>query len=159
MEPPLPHDAFGNYYYNAMIFPSPDTLNNDQNCYSLVKQLREEADKINAQSANHILNETPSIMDTVKDVASKFLKGDIVSCAFTSICRFPLYDADFGWGRPALVTFPALWFKNLVALMDATDGRSIHATLHFEDRVMAKFQSDHHFLKYATPHPATSNSL
>lgn len=154
MDPPLPPDAFGNYYFNAMIFPSPEILN-DPNCYALVKQLREETNKINGETAKFILNQDQTLVETVKDIASKFVKGEMISCAFSSICRFPLYDVDFGWGRPVWVTFPALWFKNLVAFLDSGDGDDdIDAILHFEERHMNKLEADQLFLQYATPTPS-----
>ncbi|KGN62351.1 stemmadenine O-acetyltransferase [Cucumis sativus] len=159
MNPPLPHDAFGNYYFNVMIFPSPETLNDDENCYGLVKQLREETNKIDGEMAKKFLNEDKELMKTVKEVASKVVSGEIVSCAFSSICRFPLYDVDFGWGRPVWVTFPALWFKNLVAFLDSKDGEGIDAIVHLEERYMNKLEGDEVFMKYATPIPTPSSRV
>ncbi|XP_023002585.1 vinorine synthase-like [Cucurbita maxima] len=152
MEPPLPGDAFGNYYFNAMIFPSPDILN-DPYCHGLVNRLREETNKLNAQTVKYILNEDQRLMESVEEIASKFVKGEMISCAFTSICRFPLYDVDFGWGRPVWVTFPALWFKNLVTLLDSKEAGGIDAIVHLEEPHMKRLEADQLFLEYATPTP------
>lgn len=159
MNPPLPHDAFGNYYFNVMIFPSPEMLNDDENCYGLVKQLREETNKINGEMAKKFLNEDEDLMKTVTEIASKVVNGEIISCAFSSTCRFPLYDVDFGWGRPVWVTFPALWFKNLVTFLDSKDEDAIDAIVHLEEQHMNKLEADELFLKYATPIPTLSSPL
>ncbi|XP_038886173.1 stemmadenine O-acetyltransferase-like [Benincasa hispida] len=159
MNPPLPHDAFGNYYFNVMIFPSPEMLNTDENCYGLVKQLREETNKINGEMAKKFLNENKDLMETVKDFASKVVNGEIISCAFSSTCRLPLYDVDFGWGRPVWVTFPGLWFKNLVAFLESKDGDGIDAIVHLEEQYMNKLEADEVFLKYAATIPTPSSPL
>lgn len=54
------------------------------------------------------------------------------SCAFSSWVRFGLYEADFGWGKPARVctSFP---YMNLVLLMDAPAGDGIEAWINVVD--------------------------
>ena len=54
--------------------------------------------------------------------AARVLRGEVVSFNFTSLCRFPLYEADFGWAKPIWVGSPSLTFKNLVVFMDTALG-------------------------------------
>ena len=39
-------------------------------------------------------------MKFLKENMEKLKKGKGVTLAFTSLCRFPIYEADFGWGKP-----------------------------------------------------------
>ncbi|CAB4264178.1 unnamed protein product [Prunus armeniaca] len=70
---------------------------------------------------------------------------------FSSYCRFPLYDSDFGWGRPTWVGSPALTYKNLVLFMDTKEGGGIEAYVSLEGEVMAKFECDSELLSYVAP--------
>ncbi|PQQ10990.1 vinorine synthase-like [Prunus yedoensis var. nudiflora] len=71
--------------------------------------------------------------------------------SFSSYCRFPLYDNDFGWGRPTWVGSPALTYKNLVLFMDTKEGGGIEAYVSLEEEVMAKFECDSELLSYVAP--------
>ena len=59
---------------------------------------------------------------------------------FSSWCRFPLYEADFGWGKP-------IWVSNrpkpveIVNLMDTKDGDGIEAWVSLDERDMLLFQN------------------
>lgn len=150
LEPPLPQDAFGNYYRTALTLPSPETLTDD-NCSGLVNEVRHQIAKIDAEFLRQFQEENAQL-ETIKATSARFMKGEIVSFALTSLCRFPLYDADFGWGKPAWAASPALPFKNLVVLMDAKSGDgAIDAVVHLNEPHMAKLEADEEFLKFASP--------
>ncbi|CAJ1951509.1 unnamed protein product [Sphenostylis stenocarpa] len=99
MEPPLPPDSFGNYYRITMTTPS---LNTGQECHDLdlVKQIRDQIKKIDIDYVRK-LQDGNEHFNFLKDISYRVLeKGELVSFNITSLCRFPLYDADFGWGKP-----------------------------------------------------------
>ncbi|XP_027921076.1 acylsugar acyltransferase 3-like [Vigna unguiculata] len=77
--------------------------------------------------------------------------GSLVCCA--SWCRFPMYEADFGWGKPSWVTTSECPVKNSVVLMDTRDGEGIEALVNMEEHDMAKFERDIHLLQYASLNP------
>ncbi|GER51697.1 HXXXD-type acyl-transferase family protein [Striga asiatica] len=57
---------------------------------------------------------------------SKYMTGEMEGFLFTSWCRFPVYEVDFGWGRPIRVCTADLPVKNAACLMDMNgleDGR------------------------------------
>ncbi|KAI4364677.1 hypothetical protein MLD38_020734 [Melastoma candidum] len=68
---------------------------------------------------------------------------------FTSLCRFPMYEADMGWGKPAWVSTVGLPHPDMVSFWDGRDGESIevYVTLWKED--MAKFDKDEELLAHA----------
>ena len=76
---------------------------------------------------------------------------ELVSLGFTSYCRFPAYDNDFGWGRPAWVFSAPLTFKNLTAFMDTKEGVGIEAYIGLEEQLMAEFETDAEFMAYVSP--------
>lgn len=82
-------------------------------------------------------------LDFLKDSSYKVLvQGGLVTFQFTSLCKFPLYDPDFGWGKPTWVGSPALTFKNLVVFMDTKTEDGIEAYVSLTGEDMAKFEAD-----------------
>lgn len=61
---------------------------------------------------------------------------DIHHCHFTSGCRFPLSEVDYGWGKPLSVCTRALPVKNAIILMDAKCGDGIQALVTLADEDM-----------------------
>ncbi|XP_024195275.1 stemmadenine O-acetyltransferase isoform X2 [Rosa chinensis] len=147
-DPSLPHHSFGNLYRAAMTAPF---LSSGEECYGLVmRQVREEIDKIDnhymkglQQGAEH-LSELNESVDSV-------ISGELITFSFSSFCRFPLYDNDFGWGKPTWVSSPPLTFKNLVVFMDTKEADGIESYISLEEEVMVKFETDIEFLAYASP--------
>jgi hypothetical protein len=60
----------------------------------------------------------------------------------TKLCRFSLYEADFGWGKPTWFGSLALIFKNLAFFVDAPLGDVIEAYVSLKKECMTKFESD-----------------
>ncbi|CAK9316498.1 unnamed protein product [Citrullus colocynthis] len=147
LEPPVPDYAFGNYYRSAFVVPSEEILNDDF-CYDLVKQMREEIGKIDKDYLKR-LQESSKFLDSMKKTATQFSTGDLISCSFTSLCRMPIYEADFGWGKPDWISSPALIFKNLFVFLDNKDGDGIDVYIHLQQEHMNKFEADQEFLNYA----------
>ncbi|KAI4336630.1 hypothetical protein L6164_015131 [Bauhinia variegata] len=143
MEPPLPPNSFGNYYRFVMtIIPSGDGEGE-----GVVRQVREQINKIDKEYVRKLQEGGKEHLDFIKDTSQRVLvKGEMVSFSFTSLCRFPLYDADFGWGKPTWVASPALTFKNLVVFIDTKTGAGIEAYISLTAEDMAKFQQDAHLL-------------
>ncbi|OMO81405.1 Transferase [Corchorus olitorius] len=73
-------------------------------------------------------------------------KREIVSLGFTSLCRFPIYEVDFGWGKPIWVSSAARDMMNLVSLNDTADGKGIEAWVCVKEEDMAKFECDEEIL-------------
>lgn len=65
-------------------------------------------------------------------------KADIDVYMFTSWCRFPFYEIDFGWGKP-------VWMSRIHApyeatfLLDTQDGDGIEAWVSFKKQDMPLF--------------------
>ncbi|KAJ0700517.1 putative vinorine synthase [Helianthus annuus] len=66
-------------------------------------------------------------------------------CIFTSWCRFPIYEADFGWGKPYWVNTAGSSVE-VVTLMDDKDGDGIEAWVSLNQKEMYVFESDQDIL-------------
>lgn len=83
-------------------------------------------------------------------VLQRFSKGEVELCNFTSWCRFPIYDVDFGWGRPTWVCSSNRPHKNVIVLMSTKGGEGIEAWFNMLEEEMAMFEQDTEFLSYVS---------
>ena len=45
-----------------------------------------------------------SAINSMREIHDSLSKMETDICVFTSVCRFPYYEIDFGWGKPAWVS-------------------------------------------------------
>ncbi|CAL2253349.1 unnamed protein product [Prunus armeniaca] len=82
-------------------------------------------------------------------------KVDIDTYCSTSWCRFPFYEADFGWGKPSWMSNPStVEIKNMISLVDVSDGIGIEVRLTLKDEDMAIIESNQEMLAYASLNPS-----
>ncbi|MCL7047009.1 hypothetical protein MKW94_029481 [Papaver nudicaule] len=128
MVPPLPSNTFGNMYISTVTLPvdvEAEGTENHQNP-NLVREVRE----------------------AIRKVDSIYVK--ITMLGFTSWYRFPIYEADFGWGKPLRVTPSVFPYKNVVVLMDTKSGDGIEAWVSMTKDDMAEFECDDELLHFVT---------
>nr|AAF04784.1 acetyl-CoA:benzylalcohol acetyltranferase [Clarkia concinna] len=90
------------------------------------------------------------VLNSVREFYYEWGKGEKNVLVYTSWCRFPLYEVDFGWGIPSLVDTTAVPFR-LIVLMDqgpTGDGIAVRACLSEHD--MIQFQQHHQLLSYVS---------
>ncbi|KAK3034803.1 hypothetical protein RJ639_033708 [Escallonia herrerae] len=71
-------------------------------------------------------------------------------CLFSSWCRFPFYEADFGLGKPIWASVVNMPCKNFVILMDDKKGEGIEAWVHLDVADMPIFEEDSDIIAFAT---------
>ncbi|KAH7515587.1 hypothetical protein FEM48_Zijuj10G0042400 [Ziziphus jujuba var. spinosa] len=147
-EPPLAKNSFGNLYQIVVIGLT--YLSFREECYGLVREVREEMRKIDNEHVKKLQQYGDEHLDFMKEGSRKFMKDELMTFSFTSLCRFPVYEADFRWGKPIWVGSPALTFKNLVVFMDTKMGDGIEAYISLKEEDMANLKmtksSSHLFL-------------
>ncbi|KAL6198980.1 hypothetical protein ACLB2K_028768 [Fragaria x ananassa] len=83
-------------------------------------------------------------------------KDDIECYCSTSWCRFPFCEADFGWGKPLMSVPATVELKNLIMLMDTSDGGGVEARLTLKEEDMAKFEKNEELLAFASLNPTVT---
>ncbi|XP_022775628.1 vinorine synthase-like [Durio zibethinus] len=146
IDPPQPEYSFGNLYSFTITIPSMDRAG-ESNFTNVVSQMRDSIKRVNNEYVKKIQNGY-NHFDSIKEIAASSAKGDMISFTFTSLCRFPMYEADFGWGKPIWAGSAARDIKNVVAFMDAVAGNGIEAWVSLKEEDMAKFESDEELLGY-----------
>ncbi|KAK2637870.1 hypothetical protein Ddye_025665 [Dipteronia dyeriana] len=145
---PLPDDSFGNFFQDAVTISLQD---NREDCYSLVNKLRESVSRIDKDYVKKLQDGTNELANLQQRMAQLGVnKGAIVKFYFSSLCWYPVYETDFGWGRPVLVAWGGLAYKNFVVFMDTKSGDGIEAWIHLKEEDMAKFLTDRELLAYVS---------
>lgn len=144
-DPPLPLHSFGNLISFACSTPS--LLNTREECYGLARQVREAISKIDKGYIKKLQGGADHDNMTSSD------GGEKVTSLFTGLCKFPLYDNDFGWGKPSwvYVRLPGLNFNNLVIFIETKDNNGIEAYITSAEEVLTKLQRDTEFLQRVYP--------
>ncbi|XVF02663.1 hypothetical protein REPUB_Repub04eG0194000 [Reevesia pubescens] len=147
MDPPLPDYSFGNFYSFTVTVPSMDS---GDNCDNLVSEIRDSIRKINKDYVKKV-QDGQGYLDDIKEIAERPTRGETIFFSFTSLCRFPIYEADFGWGKPVWVGSAARASANRVVFLDTVSGDGIEAWISLTEEDMAKFDCDEELLTYIAP--------
>jgi len=73
---------------------------------------------------------------------------------YASWCKFPMYGADFGWGKPIWVTTSSCPATNAIVLMDTRDGDGIEVIVNMKENDMVRFECGVELLQYASLNPS-----
>ncbi|KAK2636672.1 hypothetical protein Ddye_031464 [Dipteronia dyeriana] len=151
-EPPLPEYSFGNLYRIAVTVPSTEDDDDDQEqaAYRLIAQMRESISSVDKEYVKKLQEQSELHLDFLNDMVERFNRGEMVSFNITSLCRFPLYESDFGWGKPVWVGSVSLTFSNVVTFFDTVSGNGIEAWMNMKKEDMARLEVDEELILATT---------
>ena len=146
LDPPLQQNCFENLSqptnfavsnntedgFSGMVLPMRDAIKKVSMDY--IKKLWDSDGRFNYRTEN----------------AVKINKGEVVPMVFTSLCRFPIYEADFGWGKPVWVGSTKMLYHNIVTFIDTKSGDGIEAWICLKEEDMVKFEMDKEVLTYVS---------
>ncbi|KAA8542166.1 hypothetical protein F0562_023318 [Nyssa sinensis] len=138
MDPPLPEYSFGNIFQmvNAAVTDGKTEL------AALVAKLKAAFEEIDSNYIKERQGENGCevIMSNFREIGKLVAKGEVQVVKFSSWCGFPIYEADFGWGKPIWVSSAGCATNNAIFLMDSRWAGGIEAWVSMYDQDMAKFE-------------------
>ncbi|CAL5368584.1 unnamed protein product [Camellia sinensis] len=148
--PPLPGNSMGN-----MVGYYPVTTSDDEiDMGKAVEELKKGLIEFNEGYVKKLQEKEGGCSSTaILERMKIFQRGDAEMYAVTSWCRFPVHEADFGWGKPVWVCTVYMPFKNVMVLLDSFDGGGIEAWVCLKEEDMAVFERDPELLDYAAVNP------
>ncbi|XP_030970313.1 stemmadenine O-acetyltransferase-like [Quercus lobata] len=144
MVPQLPVHSFGNLWGVAITAEIPVEMEKDY--HFLVRQLRNAFLEINSEYSKKLQDGPGGDLDFLGKEDKQFQNF----CNFSSWCRFPVYEVDFGMGKPTWVCCPGIPIKNEVVMISTKDGDGIETWVNMNEEDMAKFENDQELLSYAS---------
>ncbi|KAL4323543.1 hypothetical protein GQ457_11G021210 [Hibiscus cannabinus] len=154
LSPPLPETAVGNFIWPFMVFAYEEK---DVELHEAVVQMRKRLNEFNNTKASMFRGEgaTSAIMVAMKERAEFFRNNkEMTIYRCSSWCKFPLYDTDFGWGKPLWHVSVNKLVSNTIALADTGSGDGIEALMTLDEGEMALFEQNEQLLKYASINPS-----
>ncbi|KAF3431113.1 hypothetical protein FNV43_RR25843 [Rhamnella rubrinervis] len=152
--PPLPESSVGNM---SWFFAVPISMGEaETELHDLVGKMKERMTSFSKRYGERFVGEEwPSLIrECLKESKHLFHGGDLVVYRCSSWCRFPIYEADFGWGEPTWVTIGSCVLKNSIMMMDTRNGDGIEAVVNLEMVSMAVFENDLELLQFASLNPS-----
>ncbi|KAE8716155.1 UDP-glucose flavonoid 3-O-glucosyltransferase 6-like [Hibiscus syriacus] len=122
---------------------------------NLVSQMRDSIKAVNNEYVKK-LQHGYNHLDCFKEKAASYGKCDIVAFTLTSLCRFPLYEADFGWGKPIWACSGDREINSIATFMDTITGDGMEAWITLKEEEMAKFDSYSYEVLLAYVYPPKS---
>ncbi|XP_030544248.1 stemmadenine O-acetyltransferase-like [Rhodamnia argentea] len=152
---PLPENALGNLW-QITVAPLVDA-NKGVELQEFAGILRKSIRAIDGEYLSVLQGERglakayESLMAPLKLAASSAGKMELYG--FSSWARFPFYEVDFGWGRPAWVCTPGYPIQNMVFLTGTRCGDGIEAWITLTEHDMIEFERDNELLQFVSPSP------
>ena len=150
--PPLPDKSFGNLVW---CFSISATEEGEVEFHDLVAQLKEgiAGFRLTYGISFSWYELSRLVSEFRKASASSFKrKGNMVRFTCTSWCRSPLYQVDFGWGKPVWISCTNVMWNTFI-LMDTRSGDGIEALVSLEEQNMNVFEHDEELLRFASLNP------
>ena len=153
---PLPEKSFGNMVWYFTV--SADTKESKVEFHSLVGQLKEGiarfrlAHRRSTFTGDELSSKICEFMKEADIFHSPVATNHMVTYSCTGWCRFPLYQVDFGWGKPIWVSSSTRWWNTNI-LMDTRNGDGIEALVTLGEQDMTVFEQDEEFLQFASVNP------
>ncbi|KAM3690786.1 hypothetical protein ACB098_09G150100 [Castanea mollissima] len=135
MVPPLPENSIGNFIWEFLVFSKDSEIELDE----LVAKMRKGLIDFCNEMANKFKGNEgfQMVCESLKERGEIMNRMDITIYRCTSLCKLPLYEFDFGWGKPMWITNNSRnCFKNLIVLMDTKIVGGIEASVTLEEREM-----------------------
>ncbi|KAI4384176.1 hypothetical protein MLD38_002364 [Melastoma candidum] len=158
MLPPLPANTFGNLVGSICIGMTVDEVT-ETDLSELARKFKEEKD---SYLENHVKKDLVGEKITMTISASAKAFGELISGEGVDFyncspwCGFPLYEADFGWGRPIWASHVSTQFKNSIVMMDQVGGEGIEVWLTLLTDHMNELDKVEGLMEFASLNPSIS---
>ncbi|CAL5191699.1 unnamed protein product [Lathyrus oleraceus] len=139
MIPPLSEKCVGNIIWTSSMFADKEEMELKDVVFKIKEGLSEFCDIYPKLFGGNNFSLLSEFINKATDPNSKKRDG----IGFSSWCNFPIYDVDFGWGKPTWVTTCGCSWKKLTFLMDRKDGKGIDAIVNLEENHMTKFEHEY----------------
>ncbi|KAI4382504.1 hypothetical protein MLD38_008461 [Melastoma candidum] len=156
MSPPLSESTVGDLVVVFLAEAESGKGEDDLSLRELVRKLREEKEEF---LGNFMRKEmageaaTGALLRMAETVGGLLKGGGVELYSSSSWCGFPVYDADFGWGKPVWVSLVSMAFKNTIIIMNKRGGEGMEVWLTLTEDHMAEVDRDEEVHRLATVNP------
>ncbi|KAL9244323.1 hypothetical protein vseg_018110 [Gypsophila vaccaria] len=140
---------FGNVFLDAIAEPSATATDERAKIFrEMVVQMRKAIMKIGSNFLSKIKNGTEDLA-YVTDRFEKVKKREISLLAFSNYSGLPVYESDFGWGKPIWVTSATLPMTKVVIFIPSRSGTNVDVYVNLNEKDMKNLEFDQEFSSFA----------
>ncbi|KAL4558467.1 hypothetical protein LXL04_036667 [Taraxacum kok-saghyz] len=140
MVEPLPEKSIGNFCMTMQILTKNESEMKPESFIGEFRKCKMQLQGVRNMESVFGFNSNVDLEEMGRTFENAYLSS--------SMCGFPVYEIDFGWGKPVKATFAGLRWKNLFILMDTPKKDGIEALVCLEKKDMEIFQSDPRLLPF-----------
>ncbi|RWR74325.1 vinorine synthase [Cinnamomum micranthum f. kanehirae] len=150
MRPLVPESYFGNLWVATITEGVMISECNGDMQGVLEKQLGNAIKAVDSDFIEELKGPDGSIKahEGMKKVAENYWDSDVHLCHFSSWCRFPFYEVDFGWGKPIWVSICTIPIKTSAVFIGRRWDDGMEVWVNMEADEMAKFEQDQELLSF-----------
>ncbi|WMV23558.1 hypothetical protein MTR67_016943, partial [Solanum verrucosum] len=147
LRPPLPKNTMGN---NFSLFSILTKEEKEMDLAQVVSKLRKEKEEVKQKYKHAKIEEfLPITLEQYRKANDLLVNNSCYDLyRFSSLIKFPLYDVDFGWGKPKEGNAP---IKNIFFLMDSKNRDGVDVICSMKEQDMLAFERDEELLQFASP--------
>ena len=151
MLPPLPEHCMGNVCQLAATELVELEVSKKVELQDLAVMVRKAIMKFDAEYMSKLVSDDGFnvVMESLNPVMSRSSRG-IRWYEFNSWARFPLYQVDFGWGKPTWVCSIEMPKANYIKFMPTRNGEGIEAWVSLNEQDIVEFERNVKLLQYAS---------
>ncbi|KAL3632101.1 hypothetical protein CASFOL_025085 [Castilleja foliolosa] len=133
-------NVFGNCFMVA--FASDDLSSGGGEFHEVVSKLRSAISRVDEDYITKSSQQSGEggILNDLNEFVGTLTKGQVEKVLFSSWCRFPIYEADFGWGKPSWFC-PAEVQHDMVNLMSSRCGERIEAWVNMKKDALSMLEA------------------
>ncbi|KAK9676662.1 hypothetical protein RND81_11G092000 [Saponaria officinalis] len=140
---------FGNVFLDAIAPPSVANEVKAEMFLEMVEQMRKAMMKIDSNFISKIQNGTQDLA-YVTDRLDRAQRRKIAMLAFSNYSGLPVYESDFGWGKPVWVTSATLPMTKIVIFIPSQTATHVDVYVNLINEDMKTLESDHEFISFCT---------
>ncbi|XP_051124085.1 stemmadenine O-acetyltransferase-like [Andrographis paniculata] len=107
--------------------------------FDLAARLRRAIRKVDAE---YVSETETRFLAEMEELSQAVESGEVEGVLFSSWCRFPVYEVDYGWGIPDWVCTTVLLLRNLAILMNSRSGEEIELWINLPPAEVDSFAGD-----------------
>lgn len=151
VNPTVSPTSFGNMYKLAYArFKPDDDQNRTPELHNLVSLQRDALSSAKSIPGEELFS---AITSPVEEIIEEKALQEIDAYRITSLCGFPQYGIDFGWGKPVWVGGTQISVELLVVLMNNASGDGVEVEVSLDEEDMLHFQKDPDIIAFTNSSP------
>ncbi|KAM7268244.1 hypothetical protein ACFE04_010410 [Oxalis oulophora] len=154
MDPPLSENSLGNLAWGLPVLIEE---NESEGIELVAYKTRQVLREFYSGKASRFNGDSRFVVESIKERMEASRRSvNKISYVGSSLCGYPLYEMDFGWGKPIWSVCKSNYRNSIFLLDNNKRGDAIEAWITLDEQEMTLFESNPEILAFASVNPSVS---